>query len=122
MIFFAYSIALLHTAVPHTHGQARADEYAISRTGCITESSSGFLQKVLSTDLGIGHLETFQKGSEADIESFTTFTWMIAPATSCVAFFTPVKINSELSQGYIEKLKRKRLLFSVSHFRAPPAC
>lgn len=123
LIFVAYSIALLHTAVPHSHASVRTGEFIISQTGCIlTESGTGFLQKVLSTDLGIGHLETFQKGSKADIESSAIFTWVIATAASYVALISPEKVHLEFSQGYIEKLKRKLLLFSVSHFRAPPVC
>lgn len=123
LIFFAYSIALLHTAVPHNHGQSRVGEYVISQAGCIfAESGSGLLQRVLSTDLGIGHLEIFKKGSEADINLIATVVMVIATIVLTVALRSPVKTASELFQGYIEKLKRKLLLFCVSLLRAPPVC
>ena len=122
-IFFAYGIALLHTVVPHHHAQTRVDESVISHYGCIfSESSSGLLQKVLSTDLGVGHLETFKKGGDADIKFSATVVALVATAASDVAFLGPAKTAAEFSRGYIEKLKRKLFLFSVSHFRAPPVC
>lgn len=123
LIFFAYSIALLHTVVPHHHAQARVGESVISHAACIfSESSSGLLQKVLSTDLGIGHLETFKKGGETDVNFSTAAAWVLATAVVCVALLSPPRTASEFSHGYIENLKRKLLLFSVSHFRAPPVC
>ena len=121
LLFFAYSIALLHTAVPHHHTQARTGEFVISHSACVfSEAGGGFLQKVLSTDLGIGHLENFKKGGETDLNLSAAVSWVIATAVLYVALHNPANAASEFSKGHIEKLKRKLLLFSVSHFRAPP--
>ena len=120
LIFFAYGIALLHTAVPHQHVKDGDSNRASLHAGCLfTQQGGGLLQKVLSTDLGFGHLETFKKGSDAEIEFRAAIVSIPIPAifTKAAAPFTAL---SESSLRYIENLKRQLLLFSVSHFRAPP--
>ena len=68
-VFIAYSIALLHTAVPHHHGVAGAGQFVFAHAGCsFTHSAGGLLQKALSTDLGVGHLETFKKNADTPMD------------------------------------------------------
>lgn len=123
LLFVAYGIALLHTAVPHQHTKNGNGVATISHAGCLlTSSSDGLLQKILSTDLGVGHLETFKKASNAEIEFTPDIVPLIAIRTALVDMLSPsVSVLSKLSRPYIESLKRRLLLFSVSHFRAPPA-
>ena len=67
-IFIAYGIALLHTAVPHQHSQGIEGRTTLFQAGCIAnESTSDFLKLILSTDLGYGHLETFNKSSDTSV-------------------------------------------------------
>ena len=122
LLFVAYGIALLHTAVPHQHTQSGNNVAIISHKGCLLSPTDGLLVKILSTDLGVGHLETFQKGSNAEIE-FTpgVVLLMVTPAVFIDILSPSVAVLSKLSQPYFERLKRRLLLFSVSHFRAPPA-
>ena len=121
-IFVAYGLALLHTAVPHHHAASRTGETIITHTGCLFDSNTGsLLQRALSTDLGVGHLETFKKGgggSELDVT---------VPFTAALAVFVPLPISSVKlvsvlgsQSGYIEKFHKRLLLFSTAHFRAPP--
>ncbi len=122
LIFFAYGIALLHTAVPHHHSQGATHDAVISHAGCLfTQSGGGLLQKVFSTDLGFGHLETFKKGNSAEIESAPGAVLLITtPAIFADALSTSLTPLSKPSLRYIENLKKRLLLFSVSHLRAPP--
>lgn len=123
LLFFAYGIAILHTAVPHQHTQDADNIAVISHAGClVTQSGDGWLQKVLSTDLGTGHLETFKKGSNAEIEFSPGVVLLIATRANFIdTMSATMKVLSELSKPYIENLKRRLFLSSVSHFRAPPA-
>lgn len=120
-IFIAYGLALLHTAVPHHHPDSTGTgETVLTHAGCIfTQASGGLLQRVLSTDLGLGHLETFKKGSDTVIESTATavsLSAIIAPAQA-----NPVKISLPPSRyGSIEKFHIRLLLSSTAHLRAPP--
>lgn len=120
LIFFAYSIALLHTAVPHHHAETRAGQAVVSHNRCIfSQSSDGLLQKVLATDLGVGHLEIFKKGGDANIE-FSKTVAFIATSILPASFRDWPNTFAGFSGNAIEKLKRKLLLSSVSHLRAPP--
>jgi len=80
----------------------------------------GFLQVVLSTDLGYGHLETFARSSEYT----TDFSLGLWPATVPVSLtFVPTSVREypELLSGYSEKLQKYLLSYSSTQFRAPPA-
>ena len=120
-ILFAYGLALLHTAVPHHHPDTLGKgETVLTHAGCIfSQTSGGLLQRALSTDLGIGHLETFKKGADTEIECADT-------AVSLFALFPqdPVAPDKVLSGAFgyslAEKFHKRLLLFSVGHFRAPP--
>lgn len=120
IIFIAYGFALLHTAVPHHHPEVSDGQTVISQAGCrISHTTSGLLQLVFSTDLGYGHLETFQKAADPDIVFSTMGTpiFHVTPLTSIPAARQEIR---ELSAGYIEKLHKRLLLFSSANFRAPP--
>lgn len=120
-IFIAYGIALLHTAVPHQHPQGIEGQTTLFQAGCIAnESTSGFLKMILSTDLGYGHLETFNKS--ADISLDLSFAGL-----AIITVLIPFSIYSgigvvcrEYLDAYIDKIYKNLLLFSTSHFRAPP--
>ena len=119
LIFFAYGIALLHTAVPHHHAQVRTGESVIAHTGCIfSETGGGLLQRVLSTDLGAGHLEIFKKGGDTDLSFAAACVFLIIAAASVVLH--QHSANGSPYPKYVEKLKRRLLLSSVSQLRAPP--
>ena len=120
-IFIAYSFALLHTAVPHQHPEPNDGKTTLSAAGCIsTQSMGGFLQMVFSTDLGYGHLETFQKSTDTDID--------FSPAiVSIIAILVPLTLQEDLAENrtfsgiHIGKLYHRLLLFSSTQFRAPPS-
>jgi hypothetical protein len=120
IVFLAYGIALLHMAVPHHHASAGNSNAIFFHASCLSHTSAGLLQRVLSTDLGYGHLENFKKSTDTDIRfsSRTILGYILLPAL----ISEPVHpgIFSEFSSGFIEKLKKRLLLFSVSHRRAPP--
>lgn len=121
IIFFAYGIALLHTAVPHHHEDASNRRVTITHAGCVfAHSNAGFLQMVFSTDLGYGHLEIFKKSAETQIEFSgvsASFEAVFSPPCSLAAAICecPRYLN-----GFIEKLHQRLILFSASPFRAPP--
>lgn len=120
-VFVAYSLALLHTAVPHQH-QAFADgTMTLSAAGCVSgQSMGGFLKMVFSTDLGHGHLETFQKSAEAQIDFSLALVSILLVFTPLVSLQSG-RCESVTSFGtHIEKLHKRLLLFSSAHFRAPP--
>ena len=94
----------------------------LTHTGCLFDGNTGsLLQRALSTDLGVGHLETFKKGgggSELDIT---------VPFTAALAVLVPALISSAKlvsfrgsQSGYVEQFHKRLLLFSTAHFRAPP--
>lgn len=121
IVFIAYGLALIHTAVPHQHAQRSQNQPVISHGGCIFHGSmGGLLQMVLSTDLGVGHLETFKKsvGIDTDFSQLAVSLLMILTPF----FFLPVLLNLSAASciRYIEKLKRRLLLLSSCHLRAPP--
>lgn len=120
IVFLAYGIALLHTAVPHHHASAGNSNAIFLHASCLSHTSGGLLQRVLSTDLGYGHLENFKKSTDTDIRfssrsilCYTVLPSLISEPIGPGAF-------SEFSGGYIGKLKKRLLLFSVNHLRAPP--
>lgn len=121
IIFVAYGLALLHTAVPHQHGQGSQGQPVISHGGCVLHGSiGGLLQMVLSTDLGVGHLETFKKGGDADINFSSVGVSFIFILTSLVFFPRLPDRYCERLGTYIEKLHKRLILFSSRHLRAPP--
>ena len=118
-VFIAYGLALLHTIVPHHHAKRGSGTSVFAHTGCAVAHENGsLLLRTLSTDLGVGHLETFKKGADTRIE----FSVGDLPAMSSPALLVqPVlRIIPALLNGYVEKFKKRLLLFSVSQFRAPP--
>ncbi len=120
-ICLAYSLALLHTAVPHHHGRIKNSRLIITAPGCqAADSTGGFLQTVFATDLGYGHLETFNKSSDPK-------TNICSPAVHLPVVFAPVTCLhlsvcefQDLWAGHIEKLHKQLLLFSSFPLRAPP--
>jgi hypothetical protein len=119
-IFFAYGIAILHTAVPHQHDEATDNRVVITHAGCLfTHSMDGFLQMLFSTDLGDGHLETFKKGGDTEL----TFSPV---SMSVIALFWSaprpaiIRIAPKFVSVFVDQLKKRLLLFSARHFRAPP--
>jgi hypothetical protein len=120
-VLIAYAMALLHTAVPHQHSQRAAGETSIYHAGCIVdESMGGFLKKLFSTDLGYGHLETFQKSADTDIDFLFTGVSIIALLVPILLILVVAPLYRELLEGYIGKIHKRLLLLSASHFRAPP--
>ena len=120
LIFVAYGIALLHTAVPHHHDSSSDRSTIITGVGChFNHSSGGFLQMLFSTDLGYGHLEIFKKGADTRVDfSATGFAVM-------AVFATPVRVPAVASCAgsdypFIDKLQRRLLLYSATRFRGPP--
>jgi len=123
IIFFAYGIALLHTAVPHHHADASDRRVTITHAGCMfTHSNGGLLQMIFSTDLGYGHLEIFKQSAETKIEFSAAWTSFIAVfVPPLVSIPAPVREHPQFLSGFIDKLQKRLLLFSATLFRAPPA-
>lgn len=120
-IFMAYGIALLHTAIPHHHDNVSDRQVTISSTGChFNHFNSGFLQMIFSTDLGYGHLEIFKKGAEPRTEFAGGVTSLIAVVAPQISFSAPASLDSDHLKGFVEKLKKRQLLFATTSFRAPP--
>lgn len=123
LIFIAYSIALIHTAVPHSHSQSRSTEPVIVTTGCfMPQGDGGLLQRVFATDLGVGHLETFKKNSDSELGVIVPVT--LAAALNTMRLVTPIagKVsNSAFNDNYISKRLRHLCLSPVISFRAPPS-
>lgn len=122
IIVIAYGIALLHTAVPHHH--AKADRRTtITYAGCLfNHSGGGLLQMIFSTDLGYGHLEVFNQSPETKIE-FSSTTAPVAEVfvEALPSIPAPIMDDPEFLSGFIDKMQNRRLLFSATLFRAPPA-
>lgn len=117
VIFVAYALALLHTAVPHHH-QTVHEGQVISSTTCCPPVADGVLGRALSTDLGTGHLETFK--TESPLELSHPLGSMAA-AYADEKFTLPVVIGEPVYQNSpINLLKQRRLLFSTTSFRGPP--
>lgn len=120
LVFLAYGLALLHTAFPHHHVGFVRGEIVFSHAGCSqAHSAGGVLQRALATDLGLGHLETFNKasGTRIELSARGIATVALLPIVSVDIAVRPVH---EFQNGFIRKLKSQLLLFSVNHFRAPP--
>ncbi len=121
LVLFAYGMALLHTAIPHHHLQTGGDASTVLvRQSCsLPHSEGGILQRALSTDLGIGHLETFNKESDTPlllssgpVSIFTSISFI--PDSGC-------ELLSPGSPGeYIDVITRWQRLFSAVSFRGPP--
>lgn len=122
LIFIAYGIALLHTAVPHHHATAGNGEPVFLHAGCgQPHSTSGFLQRVLSTDLGAGHLETFKKGGDFEMVFASPHVAITGVLTNILELIFSDQAHGEYWGAFLQNLKRQLCLFSVSHLRAPPA-
>ncbi len=120
LVFLAYGLALLHTAFPHHHVGLGRGEIIFSHGGCSqAHSTDGVLQRALATDLGLGHLETFKKGSDTRIELSSRGIAIVA-ILPIVSTDTAVRTLHEFQNGFIRKFRTQLLLFSVNHFRAPP--
>ena len=122
-IFIAYGLALLHTAVPHHHLSASiAGETVLTHAGCfVDKSSGGLLQRVLSTDLGVGHLETFKKGGAgAELDFAVPFAAVLAVIVPALIYSGKIVSSPGILTRYIEKFHKRLLLFSSAQFRAPP--
>jgi hypothetical protein len=119
-VLIAYGMALLHTAVPHHHGTGNPGVPMISHGGCVAMGSDGLLKRALSTDLGYGHLETFQKGADAEMESSGVDLPLLMIFSNLSQILAPKEVITVFSISFIEKLRIRLLLLSVSHFRAPP--
>ena len=120
LLFLAYGLALLHTAIPHHHVESGRGEVMFSHMDCsYAHSSGGVLQRAMKTDLGLGHLETFKKSADTRIELSSRGVEII---TLLAAFCTGItsEIVREFRYGFIGKLRLQLLLSSVTHFRAPP--
>lgn len=118
-VFIAYGLALLHTIVPHHHAKRGSGSSVYAHTGCaVAHENGGLLLRTLSTDLGVGHLETFNRGSDTRIE----FSVPALPATFSLPLLLQPVLHAvpTLLNGHVEKLKKRLLLFSASQFRAPP--
>lgn len=120
LVLIAYGMALLHTAVPHHHSTGSAGVPTISYGGCVVVDSDGLLKRALSTDLGYGHLENFQKGSDAEMESSGVDVPLLIMFSNLTQILSSKQVVTLSSASYIEKLRIRLLLLSVSHFRAPP--
>ena len=121
MIFFAYGMALLHTAVPHHHEGSIDGRATISSGGChLTHATGGILQKVFSTDLGYGHLEVFKKSSDTNIQFSGISLALAAIILPVVTAPARTRLSSWLLNGFINKFHQRLLLFSETQFRAPP--
>lgn len=120
-VFVAYGMAMLHTAVPHHHFDRRAGEAVLTHSGCLFNSSvGGVLQLALSTDLGYGHLETFNKGGDSEFE-FPSCHFLLALITATPSFISESQVSFySYGDSYISYLKKRLLLLSSAHFRAPP--
>lgn len=120
-ILAAYSIALLHTAVPHHHLQASSGEVILAHRGCVLpHGQGGLLQRVFSTDLGVGHLETFKKNADTPIDFSTRFVTIVPVIPVITLVVLQSGIGPEFFASGIEQLKRQRLLLSIISFRGPP--
>lgn len=117
VIFIAYALALLHTAIPHHH-QTVHEGLAISATACCPPVSDGLLGRALSTDLGVGHLETFKAESQLELaQASETSTAVYARERVILPVITS---QPACQNGDITSLKQRRLLFSATSFRGPP--
>ena len=119
-VLLAYGMALLHTAVPHHHISASPGVPIISPGRCVAMGSDGLLKRALSTDLGYGHLETFQKGGDAEMESSGVDVPLFIIFSNLAEIVSPKQVINVFSSSYVDKLRIRLLLLSVSHFRAPP--
>lgn len=120
LVFIAYGLALLHTVVPHHHTNRGNGTSVFAHSGCaVAHEKGGLLLRTLSTDLGVGHLETFKKGSDVEVD----FSIRPVPEVPMPALFVPPVVSAvpALLSGHVGKLKQRLLLLSVNHFRAPPA-
>ncbi len=121
-VLIAYGIALLHTAVPHHHFQPTAGDPVIRHKGCVPlEDQAGLLFRVLATDLGVGHLETFKQNADTELD-FTGRCIAVVPLLPSPAALLSASTGfSAFLSRDIEKIGRQRLLLSVTSFRGPPA-
>lgn len=121
MIFFAYGMALLHTAVPHHHEGPVDGRVTITSASChLTHTTGGILQRVFSTDLGYGHLEVFKKTSDTSIQFSAISSVLTAIISPMVSVPASTGSSSWLLNGFINKFHHRLLLFSATQFRAPP--
>lgn len=122
LIFLAYGITLLHTAIPHHHHSARPDgKQAISSNHCTPVSSQGLLALVFSTDLGAGHLENFQKNDHAEqVLDFAAALYVAGVLFTHHSLADIVSVQNEI-WPFSDNLSTQRLRYSAAGFRAPPA-
>jgi len=115
-VFIAYGLALLHTAVPHHHAGTGNGQVVFSHAACsFAHSPGGLLQRALSTDLGVGHLETFKKNADTQLEFASGEVELAADLLAA-----STEVASQFERSFIPKFRIKHLLFSATPLRAPP--
>lgn len=121
-LFFAYSITLLHTLVPHQHQQEMIKEATaivqLQAPGCT--SLIGFFQFLFAADLGSNHLEKFKKGAAEPIDlSFASI--LLYSAFTALLLIPLLRVLPRRPGHYSEKLWQRLLLAGSKALRAPPA-
>lgn len=120
LVFFAYGITLLHTVVPHHHFKPAKGEAVIMHTGCVLpDMQNNLLQRVFSTDLGVGHLETFKQNSLELFDLSPAFVAILLTVVFLMGMTPRLPVAAEYA-GHIERLRKRLLLYPVVSFRAPP--
>lgn len=121
-LFFAYSITLLHTLIPHQHQQEVVTEAAVvvqfQAPACTSLVS--FFQFLFAADLGSNHLEKFKKGTVAPLD-LTFASILLCSALTALLFILLLLIQPNRPGTYTEKLRLRLLPDSCRSLRAPPA-
>lgn len=121
-LFFAYSITLMHTLVPHQHEQemvkATTAVVQLKSPGCTSLVS--FFQFLFAADLGSNHLEKFKKGAPEPLDlSFAPF--LLYSAITALLLSPFLTTSPKPLSNYTEKLRQQLLLAGCKPLRAPPA-
>ncbi len=121
LILLAYGIAMLHTVVPHHHAQVSHEQAVLVHNNCVFSlEDSNLLLRVLSTDLGTGHLEIFKRNADTEIEFSSRFIAHLPPLTFTITAASATGVHAEFIDGGIAGLTRHQALSSTTSFRGPP--
>ena len=119
----AASIFVLHSIIPHQHAN-EVGSFDESKAFINADGLLDFVQLFFLTDLGEGHMETFDQGEQFDFGSMFQIesSSVIIPFSSVVSSTNFVNVQLPSQRHYLDGVPILRHYFlSNIDFRGPPS-
>ncbi|MBT8232020.1 MAG: hypothetical protein HKN51_16750 [Saprospiraceae bacterium] len=121
-IYLAGAIVILHSLLPHVH-ESDHDHYSHELEHTAPESFLDFLEEMFHMDMGEGHLENFEQGSQLDFDLVNILN-EVSPDLNVEinSFRLNVEGQNIQTTEYRDKVPILQRPFSTEHIlRGPPS-